>query len=151
MQLKPGYIELKNSFNNTKIELIDKNAIYYYHRENTNIDMEFNKMIRFFEKGQYAYFSQSEKPIVHLSYESIDYNNLEKASYAGYYNIKDSIIVLEKPNHLFRRSGKRNLDKYKVLLNGDLESITKQASDYGAVYKKIPLSEKSLIEVVPDW
>lgn len=144
-------MKFKESFDKLNIDLIDVNAIYYYHRENTNIDMEFNFIIRFFENGQYAFFARNEKPIIHLSYENIDYNDLQKASYVGYYNIKENTVIIELPNHLFRRSGKRNLDKYKVLPNGDLESITKQASDYGAVYKKIPLSEKSLIEVVPDW
>ena len=113
--------------------------------------MEFNFVIRFFENGQYAFFTRNEKPIIHLSYENIDYNDLQKASYVGYYNIKENTVIIELPNHLFRRSGKRNLDKYKVLSNGDLESVTKSASDYRAVYKKILISEKSLKEVYPDW
>ena len=149
MQLKE--MKFKESFDKSKIDLVDLNVIYYYHRENTNINMEFNFIIRFFKNGQYAFFANSKKPITHLSYEDINYNDLQKASYVGYYNIKGNTIIIELPNHLFRRSGKRNLDKYKVLSNGDLESITKSASDYGAIYKKTPINEKILMRTIPDW
>lgn len=149
--------EMKLKRNSEKLLVTSKisiDAVYYYYNEDIVMDTEFKKTIRFFEYGQYAFFSSFTKPIenqLNSSEKMIDYNNLEKATYVGYYNIKDSIIILEKPNHLFRRSGQRNLDKYKVLPNGDLKSITRQASDYGAIYKKIPITEKSFIEVVPDW
>ena len=149
IQLKE--MKFKESFDKSKIDLVDLNVIYYYHRENTNINMEFNFIIRFFKNGQYAFFANSKKPITHLSYEDINYNDLQKASYVGYYNIKGNTIIIELPNHLFRRSGKRNLNKYKVLSNGNLESITKSASDYGAIYKKTPINEKILMRTIPDW
>lgn len=149
MELKE--MHFKESFDKSKIDILNTNTIYYHHRENQSIDMEFNYVIRFFESGQYGFFTENRKPILPLSYNDLNYNNLDKATYVGYYNIKDDIIILEKPNHLFRRSGKRNLDKYKVLLNGDLKSITNQASDYNAIYKKINLNERNLKELVPDW
>lgn len=139
-------MKFKESFKSEMGDLIDENAIYYRYYENESIDFKLHSGIRFFKTGQYIGYGSRDE----LDYSI--FTELKKGG-IGYYNVKvkDSIIILEYPNHLFRRSGKRNLDKYKILSNGDLESITKSASDYGAVYKKIPLSEKNLIEVVPDW
>lgn len=147
MQLKE--MKFKESFKNINNELIDDNSIYYHHSDDPKIDMEFNFIIRFFKNGQYAFFARNENPIINLSYNDIDFNDLKKANYVGYYKIKDKIVIIEYPNHLFRRAGKRNLDKYKILNNGDLESITNGASDYKSIYKKI--SVENLKQVIPDW
>lgn len=150
-QLKPGYVELKKSFDKSAIIHIDTDAIYYHQRENIDIDMKFYKLIRFFEGGRYAFYSYNQKPIQNGSYDLLDYNNLKKPVYVGYYNIADSIITLEKPNHLARRGGRSNLDKYKILYNGNLKSITRAASDYNAVYERIKSTEKGILSVEPDW
>lgn len=150
-QLKPQYMILKGSFDKSRASVIDTNAIYYYNSEDKLIDMEFNFILRFFENGQYAFFGGSQKPVSPLSHEDINYNNLDRAGTVGYFDVNDSIITLEYPNQFFRRSGKRNLDKYKILPNGNIESITKAASDYGAVYQKILISNKSSLKIVPDW
>lgn len=150
-QLKPQYMKLKGSFDKSGASIIDTNAIYYYHTEDKLFDMEFNFIIRFFDTGQYAFFASTNKPIINLSFEDIDYLDLEKATNVGYYKIKDSTVILEKPNHLFRRAGKRNLDKYKVLFNGNLNSVTNAASDYQAVYTKIKLNQLLNDKIKPDW
>ena len=97
IQLKE--MKFKESFDKSKIDLVDLNVIYYYHRENTNINMEFNFIIRFFKNGQYAFFTNNKEPITHLSYEDINYNDLQKASYVGYYNIKGNTIKIYYKNH----------------------------------------------------
>jgi hypothetical protein len=144
-------MNFKKTFDQSKTGILDSHAIYFHHSKDESIDMEFNFIIRFFETGQYAFFARNVSPIIGLSHEDIDYNDLKRATYVGYYNIKKDFVIIEYPNHLFRRGGIRNIDKYKVLPNGDLKSITKIASDYGAVYNKIPLSENDLINVAPDW
>lgn len=149
MQLKE--MSFKDSFDKSKIDVLNTNTIYYHHRENQSIDMEFNYIIRFFETGQYAYFTKKSEPILPLNFDDLNYNDLDKASYVGYYNIRENVIILEKPNHLFRRSGKRNLDKYIVLPNGDLKSVTRQASDYNAIFKKLNLEDDNLKSLIPDW
>jgi len=96
IQLKE--MKFKESFDKSKIDLVDLNVIYYYHQENTNINMEFNFIIRFFKNGQYAFFTNNKEPITHLSYEDINYNDLQKASYVGYYNIKGNTIKIYYKN-----------------------------------------------------
>ncbi len=151
VQLKPEYIGLKESFYISKENPIPFDAIYFHHRENKAIDMEFNFVIRFFSTGQFAFFGGNQKPIKGLTYEDYKYNELSRASQVGYYNLKDSVISVEYPNHLFRRAGRRNLDEYKILPNGNLKSITRDASDYKAVYEIITTTEKGILPVVPDW
>jgi len=142
-------MELKNKFKSSMNKFICVNCIYYHQRKNESIDREFNFIIRFFENGQYAYFIRSESPIQNLTFYDINFNDLSSAKFIGYYTIKDNIITLEYPNFLFRRAGKRSLDKYRILLNGDIKSITKQASDYGALYQKIKYEDLKVI--APDW
>lgn len=150
-QLKPKNIKLDKSFDSSKINIVDTDAIYFYRSEDTAINMEFNLIMRFFSTGQFALFGGNQKPIIGLSYDNYQYNNLSRASVVGYYNINDSVITVEYPNHLFRRAGRRNLDEYRILPNGNLESITREASDYEAVYKKILATEKGILPVEPDW
>lgn len=139
-------MKFKDSFRPEMNILIDKNTVYYRYYENKAIDLKLHSGLRFFKTGQYIGYGSREE----LDY--FIFTKLNKGG-IGYYNskINDSIIIIEKPNLIFRRAGKRNFDKYKVLPNGDLKSITKQASDYGGIYKKIPLSENSLEEFIPDW
>jgi|AntDeeMinimDraft_5_1070356.scaffolds.fasta_scaffold13495_2 hypothetical protein len=150
-QLKPNYIKLDKTFDKDSSKIIDIDAIYFHQSEDEGINMKFYFLIRFFEGGQYAFYAYNQKPIQSDSYELLEYNDLSKPVYVGYYNIVDSIVTLEKPNHLFRRGGRRNLDKYKILHNGNLKSITRAASDYNAVYDRIKSTEKGILSVEPDW
>lgn len=151
VQLKPQYIELNESFDLAGENPINFDAIYFYHRENKTIDMEFNFILRFFSTGQFAFFGGNQKPIIGLTYKDYQYNELSQASHVGYYNVNDSIITVEYPNHLFRRAGRRNLDEYKILPNGNLKSITRDASDYKAVYEIITNTNKGIQQLEPDW
>jgi hypothetical protein len=150
-QLNPRYIKLDKSFDAVSAEIIRKDAVYFYQSEAEHIDMKVYILIRFFKNGQYALYSFNEKPIQSNDYTLLEYNDLRKSRYAGYYNISDSIITLEKPNHLSRRAGIRLLDKYQILSNGNLECITRAASDYGAVYELITDPRIAVLPVEPDW
>ncbi|NHM02225.1 hypothetical protein [Flavobacterium difficile] len=136
-------MKLKKSFDSTKIDLIDLNTIYYLHDKDENIDIEFNFIFRFFKNGQYAFFSRSDKPIVNLTYKDIDFNDLKKARYVGYYNVRDKNVKIEFPNHPFVGSMK----KYRILPNGDIE--LRITSNYRHLYKKIYVD--NLKDVKPDW
>jgi len=136
-------MKLKKSFDSSKIDLVDLNAIYYHHDVDESINMEFNFIIRFFKNGQYAFFSRSDKPIVNLTYKDVDFNDLNKASEVGYYNVKNKTVKVEFPNHPLVGS----LKKYRVLPNGDME--LRIASNYKHIYKKILV--ENLKDVKPDW
>jgi hypothetical protein len=151
VQLKPEYIELKKSFDISKKNPISFDAIYFHHSENKTIDMEFNFVIRFFSTGQFAFFGGNQKPIIGLTYKEYQYNELSRASDVGYYNVKDSLITVEYANNLFRRGGRRNLDEYRILPNGNLKSITRAASDYKAVYEIITSTDQGIKQLEPDW
>lgn len=139
-------MKFKNSFKPEMASLIDENVIYYRYYKNESINFELHSGIRFFKSGQYIGYGSKEE-LDHSIFTQLNKGGI------GYYNskVKDSIVIIESANLLYRRSGKRNLDKYKVLPNGDLKSITRQASDYNAIYKKINLNESNLKELVPDW
>ncbi|MDV6167105.1 hypothetical protein R1T16_01625 [Flavobacterium sp. DG1-102-2] len=125
-------MKYKESFTPQMSNLIDQNCLYHRYYENPSIDYKLHSGIRFFKNGQY---------IIYNSSSALNYSIFTTFSQGeiGYYNsnLKDSIIIIEKANHLFRRAGKRSLDRYKVTSNGDLISITKDASDLEVSTKKI--------------
>lgn len=151
VQLKPEAVTLKTTFDPSAASRISTDKVYHFYKENTGLNTESLFTIRFFPGGQYAFFAQSISPIAHRSHNDYNFNELNKASHVGYYNIKGDEVVLEYPNLQYSRSGKSNLDSYKILPNGDLQSLTTSASDYEAVYKKVSPAGTPLVAVSPDW
>ena len=62
IQLKE--MKFKESFDKSKIDLVDLNVIYYYHRENTNINMEFNFIIRFLKMVNMLFLLTIKSPLL---------------------------------------------------------------------------------------
>jgi len=134
-------MKLKQPFISSMGNFVCDDCIYYNYYCNNTVNFKLYTTIRFFKTGQYIKYFDSI---------GINYNNLNslKKGWVGYYNVKDSIIILESPNLSFGRAKHRVLDKYKILSNGDLKGITK-AADYGTVYERIKTD--SLKEVAPNW
>jgi|GEM_PF-1073533 len=150
-QLKPKYITYKDTFKNDSKRIIKYDAIYFHNSYNSQTGTKYYQLIRFFEGQRYAFYAYNQNPIKDNNFEIIEYNDLKRPVYVGYYKVRDSIITLEKPNHLFRRAGRRNLDEYRILPNGNLKSITRDASDYKAVYEIITNTDQGIKQLEPDW
>lgn len=150
-QLRPEFIIFNDSLNNDSKIIINYDAIYFYNRYNSKTGTKYYKLIRFFEGQRYAFYACNQNPIQDNNFDIIEYNDLKKPAYVGYYKLIDSTLTLEKPNHLFRRAGRRNLDEYKILPDGNLKSITRDASDFKAVYEIISNTDIGILPVVPDW
>ncbi len=131
-------MHFKESFKKSMSEKIDSNVIYSNFYEDLSINYTIYTYLRLFNTGQYALFFSKEK--------RTDFN-LQKARFVGYYNVKGDILYLEIPNTIFSKSGKRIIDKYKILSNGNLESIERKKVN-------IEFYQKTKFETLfttPDW
>ena len=70
------------SFTKEMSKKIEADAIYFNYYENLSINYKMYGYIRFFSTGQYAIFRSNTN--------NVDINDLQKANYVGYYNIKEN-------------------------------------------------------------
>lgn len=128
----------KESFDNSMSKKIDTSVIYSSFYEDVSVNYTIYTYLRLFDTGQYALFFSKEK--------RSDFN-LQKARFVGYYNVKADILYLEIPNTIFSKSGKRIIEKYKILSSGNLESIERKKVNV-EFYQK---TKFEILLTTPDW
>lgn len=140
-------MSFKETFKPQMAGLIDENAVYIsFFKRNYDEGVQLRYFgVRFFNSGQYIFRSGGGWDV---DYDG--FNHL-KQGFVGYYNFdnKKNTIIIEMPNFLFRRSGYASMDEYKVMYNGDLESITSGSPDRGLIFFKINSNKIKLVQ--PDW
>lgn len=114
---------------------IDIENCYYNFYENSQANYKMYCYLRLFKDGQYAYFASYN--------DTIDINNLDKASYVGYYIVENNILKLETP------TGNINTKSYRVIWEFEIKNGTlknKKSKLEFEITKK-----NALIKVAPDW
>lgn len=132
-------MKFEKTFTKEMSNKIEVDAIYFNFYEDETINLKTYSYIRFFSSGQYAIF--------HSKTEKVDINNLEKASFVGYYNIKSDLLLLEFPNTSFSRAGKRIIRKF--VIEGNSLKEKRERNQKEKIYTKITLKE--IQPVLPDW
>ena len=131
-------MKFKKSFQPEMANYIDEDAIYAWKRPESSGPPNY-VVFRFFKTGQWISFSCNEL-------EPNCINNLNQKSFVGYYNYKDGAILTEAANFNFSKSGKSEINKLKILDNGNLYI---NYSNTEIIYQKI--KGEQVEKVTPDW
>ena len=80
--------------------------VYYNYYENSNIGYINHSFLRFFKTGQFAYFYSESG--------NVDVNDINHASFVGYYVTEGNIVKLETPKGNFNTAHFRMVWKYSI-------------------------------------
>jgi hypothetical protein len=139
-----GRQELKNKrykeqFKYEMLAAIDTAALYFEHYKSNTSDYCSYSYLRFFSKGQYAYFTSSTDSVQ-------DTNNLAKAKHVGYFIVKDNVIILETPTGNFNTRSYNVKWEFIITEDGKLNLQNKFLD---RTFNKA--DGKDLKPIIPDW
>jgi len=132
-------MKFEKSFTKEMMNKIEADAIYVSYYEDNSINYKMYTYLRFFKFGQYAFF--------HSKTKNVDINDIQKASFVGYYNIKNDVLLLEFPNTSFSKAGKRVIRKF--VIEGDTLKEKRKSNETETIFTKIKIKE--IAPVLPDW
>jgi hypothetical protein len=131
---------LKKTFIKSMAEAVNTDSVYMNYYEERASSYKRYSYLKLYKTGQFALFVSKEN--------DVNLNNLQSARFVGYYNVKSKVLYVEIPNITLTQGGKRIIQEYNILDNGNLQRVENKRVNNDIFQIKTPVN---LFNVTPDW